>query len=144
MIIAGESLRNRTEHYPCRLFTGNSRVNDFSQAQADFIAALDSNDHLFASTLAFIGQWFDFTPSAFNNGGVQNSAEQNQGSCKVFALAQLLQLSKEQALRCFGEHYRDVLATPDVDNHHNLRRVLRDGLADISFDQFPLTAKAQA
>jgi len=73
-------------------------VNDFSQAQADFIAALDSNDHLFASTLAFIGQWFDFTPSAFNNGGVQNSAEQNQGSCKVFALAQLLQLSKEQAL----------------------------------------------
>ncbi len=119
-------------------------MNDFSQAQADFIAALDSNDHLFASTLAFIGQWFDFTPSAFNNGGVQNSAEQNQGSCKVFALAQLLQLSKEQALCCFGEHYRDVLATPDVDNHHNLRRVLRDGLGDISFDQFPLTAKAQA
>jgi len=37
-----------------------------------------------------------------------------------------------------------VLATPDVDNHHNLRRVLRDGLGDISFDQFPLTAKAQA
>ncbi len=119
-------------------------MNDFSQAQAAFLIAIDSNDHLFSSTLAFIEQWFDFTPSAFDNGGVQNSAEQNQGSCKVFALAQLLPLNKEQALRCFGEHYRDVLATPDADNHHNLRRVLRDGLSDIRFDQFPLTAKTQA
>ncbi|WP_430461605.1 HopJ type III effector protein [Thalassolituus sp. LLYu03] len=116
-------------------------MSTFDQAKADFLTALRSDDHLFATTLAFISEWFEFNASAFNNGGVMNSAEQNQGSCKVFALAQLLDLSKEDALRCFGEHYRDVLATPDVNNHHNLRRVLRDGLSDITFDQFPLTRK---
>ncbi|MEE3190749.1 MAG: hypothetical protein VX281_07300 [Pseudomonadota bacterium] len=35
-----------------------------------------------------------------------------------------------------------MLATPDVDNHHNLRRVLREGTDNITFDQFPLKAKA--
>jgi hypothetical protein len=29
-----------------------------------------------------------------------------------------------------------------VDNHHNLRRVLREGNGNIEFDQFPLQAKA--
>ena len=60
----------------------------------------------------------------------------------MFALGQLLQLDKDTTLRLFGEHYRDVVATPDVDNHHNLRRVLREGTGNITFDQFPLKAKA--
>jgi len=47
-------------------------------------------------------------------------------------------------LQCFGQHYRDVLATPEVDNHHNLRRVLKEGLDNISFDQFPLEQKADS
>lgn len=117
-------------------------MSTFEQAQAGFLTALTSDEHQFATTLDFISQWFDFTPSAFRNGDVENAADQNQGSCKVFALAQLLELSQEQALRCFGEHYRDVLATPDVNNHHNLRRVLREGLSNITFAQFPLTPKA--
>jgi hypothetical protein len=50
-------------------------------------------------------------------------------------------LSAEQALKCFGEYYRDVLATPGKDNHHNLRRLQADGLADIHFDQPPLRRK---
>ena len=117
-------------------------MSQFDQAKADFIAALPQSDFEFASTLSFIDTWFDFTPSAFDNGGVKNGQDQNQGSCKVFALSELLSLSKEQTLQCFGEHYRDVLATPDVDNHHNLRRVLRDGTADIHFDSFPLKQKS--
>ncbi len=113
----------------------------FDQAQQNFLNAIQSGQHVFADTLAFVEQWFEFTPSAFMNGDVANRADQNQGSCKVFALAQLLSLSQEQALQCFGEHYRDVLATPDVDNHHNLRRVLREGLDNITFEHFPLRRK---
>ncbi len=117
-------------------------MSQFEHAKVEFLAQLAEDNFQFEATLAFIEQNFSFTPSAFNNGGVVNTIEQNQGSCKVFALAQLLDLSQQQALACFGQHYRDVLATPEVDNHHNLRRVLKEGLKNITFDAFPLEQKA--
>ncbi len=117
-------------------------MSQFEQAKSDFLQQITQADFQFETTLAFIEQHFNFTPSAFNNGGVANSSEQNQGSCKVFALAELIKLNQEQALCCFGQHYRDVLATPEVDNHHNLRRVLKEGLVNITFTQFPLEIKA--
>jgi len=117
-------------------------MSQFEHEKGEFLIQLAEDNFQFEATLAFIEQHYDFTPSAFNNGGVFNSAEQNQGSCKVFALAQLLELTQQQALSCFGQHYRDVLATPTVDNHHNLRRVLNEGLENISFDAFPLEQKA--
>jgi hypothetical protein len=119
-------------------------MTDFNQAKQAFIVAIDSDKHQFADTLAFIAGWFDFTPSAFRNGCVSNSIEQNQGSCRVLAMAELLELTTEQTLKCFGEHYRDVLATPGVDNHHNLRRLLAEGLVDIKFDHPPLRFKSAA
>ena len=119
-------------------------MSHFESAKIDFLRQLQQDTFVFESTLEFIETHFNFTPSAFNNGGVLNTLEQNQGSCKVFALAQLLEFSQQQALACFGQHYRDVLATPEVDNHHNLRRVLKEGLGNISFDQFPLEQKADS
>ncbi len=41
----------------------------------------------------------------------------------------------------FWQLYRDVLATPDVSNHHNLRRLWTEGLVDIYFDHEPLRPK---
>lgn len=111
------------------------------QAKTDFLSQLEQPDFLFETTLAFIDTHYNFTASAFRNGPVENSDSQNQGSCKVLALSSLLELDKEQTLKCFGEHYRDVLATPDTDNHHNLRRLLKDGVTDITFDHFPLSEK---
>lgn len=119
-------------------------MSSFERAKHAFLAQLAQDNFQFETSLIFIEQHFNFTPTAFNNGGVKNSAEQNQGSCKVFALAQLLELNQQQALQCFGQHYRDVLATPDVDNHHNLRRVLKEGLNNIQFDHFPLEQKAES
>jgi hypothetical protein len=116
-------------------------MSDFDKALAGFLAAIEGDAHQFASTLAFINQWFDFTPTAFCNGSVSNTAEQNQGSCRVLAMALLQGLSAEQALKCFGEHYRDVLAAPGADNHHNLRRLQAEGLVDIHFDNAPLRRK---
>lgn len=115
--------------------------SDFDTAHAEFLAAIETATHVFSSTLAYIEQWFVFTPSAFRNGVVSNSAEQNQGSCRVLALALLQGMSADQALKCFGEYYREVLATPGVDNHHNLRRLLAEGLGDIRFDRPPLRRK---
>lgn len=116
-------------------------MSTFSQEKAAFLTQLTADNFQFETTLAFIDKHYDFSASAFNNGGVINGSDENQGSCKIFALAQLLELNKEQALACFGQHFRDVLATPDTDNHHNLRRVLKDGLDNISFDHFPLEQK---
>lgn len=116
-------------------------MSSFDQEKNAFLAQLTEDNFQFETTLAFIDKHYDFTASAFNNGGVKNNADQNQGSCKVFALAQLLQLNQQQTLACFGQHYRDVIATPNTDNHHNLRRVLKGGLEGISFEHFPLEQK---
>ncbi len=119
-------------------------VSEFDRARDAFLAGLESDQHRFADTLAFIDRWYEVQPSAFRNGAVHNAEDQNQGSCKVLGLARLLQLTREQTLACFGEHYREVLATPEADNHHNLRRLQRDGLTDITFDRFPLTPREHA
>lgn len=117
-------------------------ASDFSRARDNFMLAIATEDnHQFAATLAFIDQWFDFSPSAFRNGSLRNDSDQNQSSCKVLSLARLLDLDREQTLRCFGEHYRDVLATPEADSHPNLRRVLAEGLNDIAFESFPLAQR---
>ncbi|MES2605539.1 MAG: HopJ type III effector protein, partial [Pseudomonadota bacterium] len=114
---------------------------DFNQALTSFLAAIETDNHQFASTLDFINRWFDFTPSAFRNGPVVNTIDQNQGSCRVLAMALMQDLTANQTLKCFGEHYRDVLATPGADNHQNLRRLQADGLKDIQFDRQPLRRK---
>lgn len=117
-------------------------MSNFDAALASFLQSIESDTHAFATTLVFINEWYEFTPTAFRNGNVANTAEQNQGSCRVLAFALMEKLSAEQALKCFGEHYRDVLATPDVDNHHNLRRLQKEGLVDIHFDGTPLRRKS--
>lgn len=114
---------------------------DFATSQQAFLQAIAQDDHMFSTTLEFVEQWYDFTPTAFKNGPVANTATENQGSAKVLALGEDLGLDSLQVLQCFGEHYRDVLATPGVENHFNLRRLVKDGFCDVSFEQFPLKRK---
>ncbi|SED77888.1 HopJ type III effector protein [Pseudomonas kilonensis] len=99
---------------------------------------LKSGEHAFADTLAFIAAGYDYQPQAFNNGGVENAAGQNEGSCKTLGLALLEGLSDEEALRAFGEHYRSVLATPDGSDHGNIRALMAHGLAGVTFEAQPL------
>ncbi|HTN29941.1 MAG TPA: HopJ type III effector protein [Pseudomonas sp.] len=107
----------------------------------DFRAALRSEQHLFADTLAFIAVQYDYTPSAFRNGAQQNAAGQNEGSCKVLGMALLEGLMDDEALRAFGEHYRSVLATPEGSDHGNIRALMQTGLAGVVFEQSPLVRK---
>lgn len=111
-------------------------------ALPDFRAHLHGDEFAFAETLAFIAEHYDYQPSAFRNGAVENPAGQNEGSCKTLGMALLEGFSLEDALRCFGEHYRSVLATPDGNDHGNIRALMTTGLAGVRFDQPPLKRKA--
>jgi len=104
-------------------------------------ASLKSGEHAFADTLAFIAAGYDYQPQAFNNGGVENAAGQNEGSCKTLGLALLEGLSDEEALLAFGEHYRSVVATPEGSDHGNIRALMAHGLAGVKFAQQPLTRR---
>jgi hypothetical protein len=105
-------------------------------------ASLASGQHVFADTLAFIADNYSYQPQAFNNGGVENAAGQNEGSCKTLGLALLEGLSDQEALLAFGEHYRDVLATPEGSDHGNIRALIKHGLAGVKFAAQPLARKA--
>ena len=82
---------------------------------------------LFADTMDVIDANYQFTETAFSNGDVQNAACENNGSCKVFAFADLHGLSKQETLQCFGQFYRDVLVSPDGGDHQNIRNFMRSG-----------------
>lgn len=110
-------------------------------ALTDFRLNLHRHEHRFADTLAFIDQHYDYRPTAFSNGDVQNAAGHNQGSCKVLGLALLESLSQEEALLCFSEHYRQVLSNPDGEDHANIRALMATGLGGVHFDSQPLSRK---
>lgn len=108
-----------------------------------FASRIGSDDTLdFEDTIAVISEHFHYTPCAFRNGELENAAGQNEGSCKIFAFAKLMQFNEEQTKACFGRFYRDVLATPEGQDHGNIRNFMRTGWSGIAFDDEPLVSKA--
>ena len=93
----------------------------------DFLAVIDAN--------------YRFVPSAFSNGEQVNKTGENSGSCKVFAFGLLHQLTQQQTLGLFGQHYRDVLANPSGDDHQNIRQFMQHGWDGITFEQQSLISK---
>jgi type III HopJ-like effector protein len=102
-----------------------------------FIAKLSQQPEQieFSDTMAVIDQNYTFTPTTFINGNTINEANQNNGSCKIFAFGQLNSLSEQQTLACFGAYYRnDVLNNPDGDDHQNIRNFMVAGWNGIEFN----------
>lgn len=98
----------------------------------------------FNDVIETINNAYQYTPSRFLNGRDQdtvvNEAASNEGSCKILAFAKLNNLTKEQALHCFGEYYRkDVLDNPGNTDHANIRALIKHGLNDVHFDNTVLT-----
>ncbi len=94
----------------------------------------------FDDTMSVIEGEYKFTPTAFTNGTVKNAADENNGSCKIFAFAQLQSLDADQTLACFGRYYRnDVLENPDGTDHSNIRSFMENGWIGIEFDGMALT-----
>lgn len=96
----------------------------------------------FSNTMEVIDSNYDFTPTEFSNGQAINEADQNNGSCKIFAFAQLNQLNVKQTLACFGQYYRiDVLQYPENEDHQNIRNFMMTGWEGIYFKNQALQLK---
>lgn len=107
----------------------------------DLLSRLSAGEAQFSDVLAYIEARYTHTPTAFQNGAQANAAEQNQGSAKVFAFAQLNGLDAAQTLTLFAEHYAAVLATPEGTDHQNIRQFMQHGWQGIQFSGQALTAK---
>lgn len=97
----------------------------------------------FPETIAIIEENYDFTPTAFDNGTQHNAVGENSGSCKLFAFAQLQNLSQSKTLACFGAYYfEEVLENPEGTNHQNIRNFMKTGWDGIRFEGEALALKA--
>ncbi|MCG8794779.1 HopJ type III effector protein [Tenacibaculum finnmarkense] len=96
----------------------------------------------FSDTINVIEENYNFTPSAFKNGDLENTSTQNLGSCKVLSFAIKQQLSKEETLACFAQYYFiDVLETPNGAGHQNIRNFMNTGFDGLVFDTETLVEK---
>ena len=89
---------------------------------------------LFSETITVIEENYNFSPTAFENGLQHNAAGENSGSCKLFAFAEMQNLSEAATLSCFGAYYyEDVLGDPEGTNHPNIRNFMKTGWDGIAF-----------
>lgn len=95
----------------------------------------------FEQTLETIEAHYSFTATAFRNGDLNNAEDENQGSCRVFAFGRLNDLTEAETLACFGQHYRDVLASPGSDTHRNIRNFIKTGWQGVELFGSPLTLR---
>lgn len=102
---------------------------------------LKENSVPFKEVVEFIETHYHHTPTAFKNGAVRNEANQNQGSAKVFAFAQLNKLDKTDTLNLFAEHYQSVLENVNGTDHQNIRQFMIHGWPGIVFEGQALLPK---
>jgi hypothetical protein len=100
----------------------------------------------FDETMTQITNHYNYTPVRFRNGVennlVVNEAGTNEGSCKIFAFAQLNGLNERETLACFGKYYReDVLENPEGTDHGNIRTFIKYGWRGIVFNGDALSKK---
>ena len=98
----------------------------------------------FAETMQVIEDNYNFTPTTFTNGELKNNAGENSGSCKLFAFAVHQQLTKEETLFCFGEHYKSILEDVNGDSHLNIRNFMKTGFDGLSFENEGLKMKRKS
>ena len=105
------------------------------------IEILNKSNLQFSEVLQYIEDNYNYTASAFTNGNQENAQDQNQGSAKVFAFAQLNNLSQEDTLKLFAEHYKSVLETPEGTDHNNIRQFMQNGWDGVKFENTVLIKK---
>jgi len=110
--------------------------------QEEYLRELRSGARMkFEDLIAMIDDDYNYTPAAFTNGDVENGADENQGSAKLFCFAAIHQLTQLETLHCFGQYYQDVLNTPDSDSHANIRNFMTYGWDGLKFNSPVLDRK---
>jgi len=103
----------------------------------------DPESITFEQSIQLIDTLYEFRPTAFKNGAVDNAAGENNGSCKILSFAALHQLSEPQTLQLFGDFYRlEVMPDLKGHNHANIRNFMRTGWDGVSFSQQALSGKS--
>lgn len=95
----------------------------------------------FSEIITHIDEKFNHTPTAFINGALRNESDQNQGSAKVLFYAKIKQMSKEDTLKLFAEHYEAVLNDANETSHQNIRNFMNSGFDGLVFEGVVLTEK---
>ena len=114
------------------------------QTVEEFVAVVKQGPVSFSNTMDIVSMFYTYSPTGFYNGvgdrQFYNESGTNEGSCKLFALAQLLGLDEQATLNCFGDYYTvDVLQYPNGDDHQNIRTFIDCGWQGIRFDKIALT-----
>ena len=109
----------------------------------EFLKQLDDAPEtiMLDDALNTIDALYEFTPVAFSNGSMRNQAGEAVRSCRIYAFSRLYNLTEQQTLLCFGEHYREVLADPGGTSHMTIRTFMKLGRAGVDFESFPLKAR---
>ena len=106
-----------------------------TMTQEEYLEILRSGAKMkFEDLIALIDDDYNYTPAGFTNGEVENTADENQGSAKLFCFAAIHQLSQLETLHCFGQYYQDVLNSPESDSHGNIRNFMTYGWGGLKFE----------
>jgi hypothetical protein len=107
-----------------------------------FLELLNDSSSLveFTDSIALIESHYHFTQTALRNSSASSSAAQNHGSCKILSFGLIQKLNVQQTLSCFGGFYQDVLASPEGDDHQNIRQFILHGWSGVVFEGNALTA----
>ncbi|KAL7476766.1 hypothetical protein ACHAW6_002603 [Cyclotella cf. meneghiniana] len=118
-----------TQSDACQVFNANLEMSGDSLMFEEFIALCDEQ--------------YEYGLIEFKNGDVINKPGENDGSAKVLSYAALAGFDKVMTLKLWGQYYRDVLATPDGNDHQNIRNFLKYGWDGVDFSNgIALTKKA--
>ena len=117
-----EDIRSAGESIPeaCELFNANLEMDGDSVTFEEVIELIDTH--------------YEDGLIEFKNGAMTNAPGENAGSAKVLSYAALCDMSKEETLKLWGQYYRDVLATPDGDDHQNIRNFMKTGWQGVPFE----------
>jgi len=97
----------------------------------------------FSETMEVIESNYEFTPTSFVNGDLENKAGENSGSCKLFSFAKIQGLSQAETLACFGAiYFEEVLGDPAGTGHQNIRNFMKSGFEGLTMNGEALTVKA--
>jgi len=112
-----------------------------------FLQQVKNNEAVsFDDTISIITKNYSYQATEFSNGledkKLINATGTNEGSCKIFAFAQINQLDQQQTLNLFGDFYRkDVLEDLSGNGHQNIRNFMQFGWEGIHFTDHALSAK---